>query len=128
MRIDVPNGDVADRIAILKRKQRAFEPGTTGRSHVDAELAGLLATWTAESPVPLEELAEWPELVEVNGQLWDVEDRLRALERLGVFDAEFVDLARSVYRLNDRRARLKRAISVETGSALVEEKAYAPYD
>jgi hypothetical protein len=36
----------------------------------------------------------------------------------------FVQLARSVYRCNDRRAALKRKINELTGSAIVEEKSY----
>ncbi len=41
--------------------------------------------------------------------------------------ASRVALARSVYRLNDRRAALKRAVSQALGSALVEEKSYTAY-
>jgi hypothetical protein len=53
-----------------------------------------------------------------------VEDALRSLEREGRIDAEFLDLARSVYRHNDRRAALKRRISLLMGSRFVEEKSY----
>ena len=38
--------------------------------------------------------------------------------------SEFIALARSVYRLNDRRAALKRQISEATDSELVEVKSY----
>jgi hypothetical protein len=38
-----------------------------------------------------------------------------------------VALARSVYRLNDERASLKKRINLEAGSQLVEEKSYAAY-
>jgi hypothetical protein len=127
MRIEVPTGDVADRIAILQRKQRALVPGSAARAHVDAELAGLRAVWEAESPVPLHALQEWDALVAVNAELWDVEDALRDCERRHAFGPAFVELARSVYRLNDRRASLKRAINEATGSTLVEEKTYTPY-
>jgi hypothetical protein len=46
------------------------------------------------------------------------------MEREGRFDAEFLDLARSVYRHNDERAALKRRISLLMGSRIVEEKSY----
>ena len=53
---------------------------------------------------------------------------LRALNmRYDGFDEAFVELARSVYRTNDRRAALKRALNEATGSTLVEEKSYAEY-
>jgi Family of unknown function (DUF6165) len=68
------------------------------------------------------------ELFQVNGRLWDVEDELRALEQNGNFGERFVDLARSVYRLNDRRALLKRQINTVTGSGIVEEKSYPAYE
>ncbi len=127
MHIEVPTGDVADRIAILQRKQQVFAVGSAARAHVEAELNALLATWTRESPVPLDELADWDALVQTNRALWDVEDALRDCERRQDFGETFVELARSVYHLNDRRAALKRAISESTGSRLIEEKAYESY-
>ena len=68
------------------------------------------------------------ELFQVNGRLWDVEDELRALEHNGQFGNRFVELARSVYRLNDQRSVLKRRINAVTGSAIVEEKSYTAYE
>ena len=67
------------------------------------------------------------QLVTVNGELWDIEDRIRDCERAGDFGPGFVELARSVYRTNDRRAALKAQINQLCGSQLVEEKSYAAY-
>jgi hypothetical protein len=66
-------------------------------------------------------------LREVNEKLWEIEDRIREKERDQAFDAEFIELARSVYRNNDERAAIKREINVYTGSLLIEEKQYADY-
>jgi hypothetical protein len=66
-------------------------------------------------------------LLDVNKMLWDVEDRLRNCEREKLFDEHFVQLARSVYRLNDRRAHIKKEINIKYGSDFVEEKSYQPY-
>jgi hypothetical protein len=60
----------------------------------------------------------------VNRELWEVEDRLREHESRSDFGADFVALARSVYRLNDRRASAKRSINLASGSLIVEEKSY----
>ena len=60
----------------------------------------------------------------MNLALWEVEDALREREARGDFCAAFVADARSVYRLNDRRAAVKRAISEALGSRWVEEKSY----
>jgi hypothetical protein len=52
----------------------------------------------------------------VNPRLWDVEDELRRGEGQQEFGPTFVELARSGYRLNDRRARLKRRLHELCGS------------
>jgi len=67
------------------------------------------------------------QLLVVNKSLWDVEDRLRDCERGKVFDDHFVQLARSVYILNDKRASIKKEINMKYGSDFVEEKSYQPY-
>ena len=64
------------------------------------------------------------ELRAVNEALWDVEDDIRAMDARGDFGPAFVALARAVYRTNDRRAAIKRAVNDLTGSALVEVKSY----
>ena len=66
-------------------------------------------------------------LRDVNGELWRIEDEIRAKERARAFDDEFIALARAVYVTNDARAALKREINRVCGSALIEEKSYASY-
>jgi hypothetical protein len=63
----------------------------------------------------------------VNEKLWHIEDRIRIKESLKLFDDEFIALARSVYRTNDERARIKRQINSAYGSNFVEEKQYTDY-
>jgi Family of unknown function (DUF6165) len=118
-------GELLDKISILELKAEAMaEP--TRRANVMRELAALRAVRDSDiaaSPL-LEPLCT--ELKAVNRLLWQVEDALRERERDGCFDAGFVELARSVYRHNDRRAAIKRRINELTGSALIEEKSYPP--
>ena len=64
------------------------------------------------------------ELGSVNQLLWDIEDKLRHCEHQQRFDAEFIELARSVYHTNDRRAAVKRRLNELTGSDIIEEKSY----
>ena len=64
------------------------------------------------------------ELKEVNLKLWQVEDEIREKEYSKEFDEEFINLARSVYRLNDDRANLKKNINQALFSELKEEKSY----
>ena len=67
------------------------------------------------------------ELVKINTGLWNVEDELRSHERRKVFDASFVELARSVYKLNDTRCEVKSRLNELVGSRLREEKDYEKY-
>ena len=62
----------------------------------------------------------------MNRRLWDIEDAIRRKEASQAFDAEFIELARSVYRTNDERSRIKRMINELMQSAIVEEKQYDP--
>jgi len=64
------------------------------------------------------------ELQKVNRTLWDVENLIRGREKDQKFDNVFIQLARSVYQLNDERAALKKVINNLFGSKFVEEKSY----
>lgn len=63
----------------------------------------------------------------INKALWNIEDNIREKEAAGEFDSEFVELARSVYLINDQRAAVKKEINLLTKSKLVEEKSYKDY-
>jgi hypothetical protein len=118
--IPVSVGELVDKLTILHLKCRHL----SGEAlvHVQAEQALLLAV-LAEAAVPLDPGLQG-DLQRVNAALWEVEEQLRIRERQGDFGAEFVQLAREVYQLNDRRHALKRSISASCGSALIEEKSY----
>ena len=63
-------------------------------------------------------------LKEVNNNLWEIEDNIRIKERDQKFNKEFIQLARSVYKENDKRASIKKKINQQYNSELVEEKLY----
>ena len=126
MKVDLPLGDVVDKVTILCIKRvRIADPAKL--ANVERELAVLRAAWAQAALPEMTALADYDGLAEVNEKLWIVEDELREHERRGDFGAGFVRLARSVYHLNDGRAARKRAINVALGSELVEEKSYADY-
>ena len=60
----------------------------------------------------------------VNEKLWDIERDIRECESRNEFGKPFIELARSVYKVNDERAELKRKINLLLGSLVVEEKDY----
>ena len=63
-------------------------------------------------------------LDDVNNELWWIEDQIRVCEKERRFGAEFVELARAVYKLNDERHDLKKDIDKITNSKFSEEKSY----
>lgn len=67
------------------------------------------------------------DLMGVNAQLWDVEDKLRKLEKENSFGDQFVSLARAVYHLNDERFSIKNKINTLTDSEIQEVKQYIDY-
>ena len=123
--VPISVGDLLDKISILEMKAEAIaEPAK--RANVVRELAALRAVRDRDVAAAPQLEALCAELHQVNRLLWQVEDGLRERERDGCFDERFVELARSVYRHNDRRAAIKRRINEITGSELVEEKSYKP--
>ena len=56
--------------------------------------------------------------------MWEIEDKIRIKDSKNEFDQEFIDLAKSVYKENDKRATLKKEINLKYGSFLIEEKSY----
>ena len=126
MKVELPLGDIADRISILRIKSERISEASKV-VNVTQELAALTAAWADTELPAVDTLDQFAELLAINGQLWDVEDALRSHEAAGIFDDQFVSLARSVYRLNDQRGALKREINIALGSTLFEEKSYPAY-
>jgi hypothetical protein len=120
--VPVSWGELLDKITILAIKLERIE-SATARANVSAELV-LLAGIAGEAMQSEELVQPVAQLRAINERLWVVEDDLRRCEAVGEFEQRFVQLARSVYRLNDRRAAIKREINDLLGSTLVEEKSY----
>ena len=125
MKIEVSNGEILDKISILALKKSKIQDKAK-LENVYHEYQTLLPYF--DQIVNTKQLGDiyW-NLSAVNTELWDVEDKLRELEKSRTFNTEFIELARSVYYLNDRRAELKRNINILSGSDLIEEKSYEDY-
>ena len=67
------------------------------------------------------------QLKEINLRLWDIEDKKRICEKNKDFGQAFVDLSRSVYLNNDKRANIKSEINKILGSNIREIKKYVNY-
>jgi hypothetical protein len=125
--VPISSGELLDKISILRIKDERIED-LEQLQNVRHELR-LLQKAVEALPATEDQVEDWlEELVEVNGQLWEIEDDIRACEAAEDFGPRFIELARSVYRTNDVRARIKREINEATGSDLVEEKSYVDPD
>ena len=124
IRWPVSFGEAADRLSILQiKRERIRNPGKL--ANVEAELVQVEPLLLERVPQTTEFQRLFARLKEINGQLWDIEEDIRQHERDGNFGPEFVVLARSVYRNNDDRYRVKREIDRLLGSPIQEEKSYS---
>jgi hypothetical protein len=128
--IPVSPGELIDKMTILTIKTERVK--NEEKRELAAQELAMLQKAAAPLLAPGGELAAaitplMAAIKTVNAALWEVEDDLRALEQAQDFGPRFVDLARSVYRTNDERARLKNAISAAAGSAMVEVKEHPEY-
>lgn len=123
MKIEVSNGEIIDKLTIVKIKlERIKDEGKLLNLQKEyRELRDASANILSESD-PL-----FKALYEINLTLWDIEDKIRDLERRKYFGKEFVETARSVYISNDKRSEIKRQINFRTYSDLIEEKSYEEY-
>ena len=119
-------GELLDKITILKIKSEKLNDAAKLKN-VQTELNALniVANASFDYDDSLTKLVDG--LQDINAKLWVIEDDIRDCERAGDFGPEFIRLARAVYVSNDVRARLKKEINLQLGSALVEEKSYQAY-
>jgi hypothetical protein len=126
LRVPVSPGELIDKLTILEIKlERMSDPAK--KANVAKEF-DVLSEELAKSVRQSAELTQLHSaLKQVNETLWVVEDDIRDCERTQDFGHKFIELARSVYRINDRRAELKKEINLLLNSDLIEEKSYAAY-
>ena len=126
VKVEISPGELIDRITILEIKAARINDEAK-RANIGVELAELTAARQGAVPASARLAALTGELRKVNGALWDIEDEIRALEAAGDFGPAFIELARAVYKTNDRRSAIKRQINELLGSRLIDEKSYTPY-
>ncbi len=124
MKIEVSNGEIADKLSIIEIKLKHIQDPAK-RKNLQNEYEVLDA---AVAKIIDKKHEFYQELLKINQELWDIEDKIRDLERDKNFEKVFVETARAVYFTNDRRSDVKRKINEFTGSNLVEEKSYQKYD
>lgn len=125
--IEISIGEFWDKITILQIKADRIKDKVK-LINITKELNQLVDHWKKSSHNEIEIDAELKKLRHINEQLWDIEDNIRDKELAQEFDDVFVELARSVYFINDKRAEVKKEINKKMGSSLIEEKSYKEYN
>lgn len=124
MLVDVSIGEAIDKWTILKIKsERVKDEIKLGniireKESLEKDIGGQMMGLVQE---------DCQKLLEINGRLWDIEDQIRIKESEKNFEKDFIELARSVYFVNDERAEVKKTINLKCGSKLIEEKQYVNY-
>jgi hypothetical protein len=124
--VQISWGELIDKITILEIKAHRLN-SEEAIANVRRELAALnqIASDVLAGRKDLQSLKH--QLKSVNDALWNIENKIRAKEASKSFDQQFIELARSIYKNNDKRGKLKRHINALLNSALVEEKQYTLY-
>jgi len=126
MNIEVSHGEIVDKLTILQIKRENIT-NPEKLVNINKEYDYLITIVEKDLGISTES-SDYLELLEVNRELWVIEDDIREKERAKEFDSTFIQLARDVYYTNDRRAELKKNINLKYSSGFVEEKSYSSYN
>ena len=116
-------GELIDKITILEIKKNKLQ--NSKLENVLKELSFLRKLMEKHQIEITDDL--FNQLKDINLILWNIEDQIRIKEKNKEFDNTFIELARSVYFKNDKRAEIKKSINRLSNSEITEEKFYAEY-
>ncbi len=123
MKIEVSIGEIVDKLSILQIKLENIKD--------EGKLVNIKKEFNYLYNIVFKDLKmqldDYQRLLNINKQLWDIEDDIRDEERAKRFEDKFIELARAVYVTNDERSRIKKDINIKYGSDFVEEKSYQDY-
>jgi hypothetical protein len=120
---EISAGELIDKITILEIKKTKISDSNK-LEDVEKELLSLNLTFkklisdTTQIQILIDNLKS------VNLKLWDIENGKRLAEKNNDFGKEFIELARNVYKNNDKRAKIKLEINNILGSNIKEVKSH----
>jgi hypothetical protein len=121
--VKVSPGELIDKITILQiKRQRFTDPAKLANVGRELDLLAAILDRVVRGSPELDRLTD--ELRSVNEALWEIEDQIRCYDHQQDFGPHFIEVARSVYQQNDRRAAIKRQINELLNSEIIEEKGY----
>ncbi len=120
---EISAGELIDKITILEIKKIKISDAEKLKD-INKELNSLNQTFKQFIPNPssIQQLID--KLKSINLKLWDIENGKRQAEKDQNFGKEFIELARSVYKSNDERAKIKLEINNTLGSNIKEVKSH----
>lgn len=124
MKIEISIGEIVDKLSILQIKLENITDEDK-LVNIKKEFNYLYNIVFKDLKIQLD---DYQRLLDINKQLWDIEDDIRDEERNKSFGEKFIELARAVYVTNDERSRIKKNINLKYGSEFVEEKSYQKYN
>ena len=120
---EISAGELIDKITILEIKKLKISD-TEKTKDIQKELSSL--NDTLEKTIP--DVSKIKILIEklktINLKLWDIENGKRLAEKNNDFGKKFIELARSVYKTNDERSKIKLEINIIFNSNIKEVKSY----
>ena len=120
---EISAGELIDKITILEIKKEKIS-NKEKLAEVNKELISLNDTLKRTITDDSKIISFKNDLKDINLKLWDIEDGKRSAEKNNKFDEKFIELARNVYKFNDKRAKIKLAINTALRSNIKEVKSY----
>ena len=124
--IQTSAGELVEKLTILEiKKEKIKDPKKLGV--IEKEYYSLENSFKDKIKLnsQIQELRN--KLKKINQELWNIEDDIRFAEKNNNFNEKFIELARSVYKCNDKRAKIKLEINILTKSDITEIKQYTEY-
>jgi len=114
--IECSFGEIVDKYTILKIKTiKATDP--IQKANIKKELDVVSKNIKNDDEL-------FDKLLQINKELWDLEDTIRFKSHAKEFDINYINCAENIHQTNDKRAHIKRLINNKYKSDLVEEKIY----
>ena len=123
---EISAGELLDKMSILEIKlEKIKDKNDLYEINKEYKVLKEVKNLNIKSTDEIEQL--FKEIKVVNLELWNIEDKIRICEKNKDFGETFIDLARSVYVNNDKRAQIKSEINKRLGSNIKEIKQYVDY-
>jgi len=123
---EISIGELLDKISILKIKKLKIKD--KNKQKLILNEYKLLNKQKKKIKIKKNITELYNQLILVNLKLWNIEDKIRKLEKNKSFGKEFIHLARNVYKYNDKRSNIKLSINTLTKSNIIEVKSYLKYN